>query len=847
MDDEEAVIGAAARAAKNRLKSFETHIGKDLESEGRNSVEAIVAQEAGSDPQRQAEWVAEKYQDAANGDRLRRVLVKNNAMGEAAVGTLYRLNDKVVASRHVLDSIDEKAGTRLTPVLDKISGGLAKANTAASVASKAADEPLRLARRAKLTDRELIDALEQTPAGGTFTGYTAEKNEAVNAWRKYTDSLLDQARQAGLPIEQLTSKVEGVTGYAPLRTKSPIQFSAAIRSAVRELGLKLSDDDALQRVLDKAKEFPDSLEGQLAKSVSLGDSNIPSDVKALRSAIKAFSDPSAASEKLAITARAAHERGASTIPDLVREYNVGRLYSNWITDTFRAAYVRDDVARLKTMGRALKDAGRKLATKKGFTEDEKTGSMVKGGDFHWLFEKGRYVEELANDLTFREATSLGASINRKLSGAALKMQEKSDELQDEINDALEKNQWFRYKAKSAQKYAVDQLTDPTEFLSKLSSNMYSNFLGGRPDAAFRNAYQVLVKTVPAMGTQYGSGVMMRAALEAVKKKAKGDTGAWDEATQRGLLTADASRAALANLQDGLESAGERVPKVLHRAVSSMLLAAYQAADNFNRALTTEMGRVLADDVMRASNKLTAGEKLTGADKQAVALFRSLPAGIRGEASAAVKRGDVDGARDAVERWLGGFTQLNYDRASMSRLGRWGGPVVSMFTTWPSSILGEVQKFARKGGDESMAAYRRGRVLTSLLGPFAVLSAVEHLAQDADFRKDKGEASPGRLLGRVAAGTRPGAAVEGAPLVALKAWTSGKMMPPLIGQTMGNVSTGLSGDFEKLPGAVGESLMSLAPYGTRAVKNFYRDWVPELGWEDRPYPETKKRGGLSRID
>lgn len=841
-DDEEAKIAAAAKTATDYLRDFEQHIGKDVEREGRRSVGDIMAQEAGEDAARISDWTKEKVVEAANARRALQVLAGNNALAKKTIGTVSLLAEKAVASRHVADALDEAAGTNFAPTIDRISGQIAKAANAVAIHSKTGKEAFRLARKANMDDRELIDAIEGSKAGEEFTGLTKEKNDAVNAFKGWTESILKAAQDAGLPISALKNAAGEAVGYVPKRRLPQVEYAVAMRKKAEELGYNQQDPSSVKRIFDAAAENSKSPEREFVKEVLLGDAKRPTSVEALAKAMEDSFLPSTASTRLSQFARANMQRGGLDAPEWVRDYDVGRIYSGWLTDTFRAAYTKDEIARLRTMANAVMEAGSRQAKAADFSGTDK----LKGGKHHWLFEKGKYMKTLADDLLGGTEGSLGKGVMSSLSDAAVKAERRSQELEEGMSEALANNQLFTYRRLQAEKAAVDLVKDPAKLVSDLSSNLYTNFLGGRPDAAFRNSYQVLVKTVPALGMAYGPKILAQALVE-VAKSGKARKSLRDEAMQRGLVSADQARGALVNIQDGLNKAG--VPTKLHRVMSTVLLSAYQAADYMNRALTVEMGRLVADDMVRATEKIKAGEKLSGAEKRVIALFRSLPAGTRADASAAIKRGDVDGARDTVERWLGGFTQLNYDKAAMSRLGRYGGPVVSMFTTWPASMAGEVAKSWRSTGNAALDSYRRGRVVASLLSPLGVLTAFDHLADASGARSphEPGKASPERAVIRVMAGQRPGETQQGAPIAALGGWVKGRMVPPLIGTASDPISKVVAGDFESVPGAVGDSLLNLSPYGGRAIRNLYRDWAPELGWESRPYPKKDKgRGGLSPV-
>jgi hypothetical protein len=836
-DVPEEVVEAGAKTASRILNSLESHLGKDTSREGRSAISDIVAQEAGPETEKQLKYVAQKVGDVLRADHAVELLSHDNELARRTVGTLGETVNRAIASRHVLDEIDERAGTALTPLIDEVSAGLSKANRDVSVAAKLAEPALEKAREAGMGNRELAEALDKGSANHLIGD---AKKEAVSLWRKWFEDVRKAANEAGLPVEQLKDEAGRAAGYFPARRLPPIQYSAAVQERAEKLGIQIDNNfklaEQMKAVVERARADSSSAEAELLRAIEPVGSVIPSAESAARS-LREFLDPAAAAARLSAFSRSNIQRSDKGIPDFVRDYDVGRVASGWLSETFKAARTRDAIAKLKLYGETLKEAARRKAEEEGFSRQG--DSLVKGGQAMFLYEKGRYVTDLANDLLGGESTSMGKSITYGLSKWALKAEKAANQLAREAESAAANGQWVRSKALKMESEMTRSLTNPTEVLSDLSSNLYTNYLGGDPNKAFRNAVQVFVKTVPAMGGRYGMLTFARAAKEMAADWRAGRK-AIVESGDRGLLNSDVSREALVNLQDGLTKAG--VPRQMHRFMSKWLLFGYQAADVANRAVTAKMGDVLTRDVAEATAKIKAGEKLSWTQTHAVALFRSMPAGIRSEASRAMLKGDVDASSAVVSRWLEGFTQLNYDKAAMSRLGRWGGPLISMFSTWPSSMAGEVKKVFHTTGDEVLDRFRRGRAIMSVFGPLVGLAAMDKVADvwnPFDFRdkQEKSEPSWGRLAMRTMFGGKEGGLTSAAPVQALKSFTHGVGSPPVLSGALKTAEKGLSGDVGGVAEAIGETTVSLLPFGTRAIHNMYRDWVPEIPlapFSERPY-------------
>lgn len=258
-----------------------------------------------------------------------------------------------------------------------------------------------------------------------------------------------------------------------------------------------------------------------------------------------------------------------------------------------------------------------------------------------------------------------------------------------------------------------------DVISKTRSMIYPSYLALNVKAHIRDYGQVLLKSAPELGGWYGYKTAFRAYAETLRF-GKGSKGRFDPSVLRKKLqdagvvgefdiTAEAVRAE--------KPSSSRVTRG-YRQLSESLMAVYGMGDFTNRAVTYNMGRVLASDLAKGDPAaLNALKNLGKAAKSNLAAegFRE-----------AIQDGDVDRMGDILGRWLVPKTQFYYGAEQKSRFARFLGPTFSMFTKWPTSIGSEIVDI----WNENPGAYRKMKRYAQIhMTPLFLLSSI-------DYAKDK---------------------------------------------------------------------------------------------------------------
>jgi len=258
-----------------------------------------------------------------------------------------------------------------------------------------------------------------------------------------------------------------------------------------------------------------------------------------------------------------------------------------------------------------------------------------------------------------------------------------------------------------------------DLIAKTRSMIYPSYLALNVKAHIRDYGQVFLKAAPELAGWYGYKTAFKAYFETLRY-GRGSKGRFDISVLRKKLqdagvvgefniTAEAVRAERPS--SGKITAG-------YKQLSEGLMAVYGMGDFTNRAVTYNMGRLLAKDLARGDE--AAIEALKNLGKAAKTNLRA--AGFR----EALEEGDVDKMGDLLGKWLVPKTQFYYGAEQKSRFARFLGPTFSMFSKWPTSIGSELVDI----WNENPGAYRKMKRYAQIhMTPLFLLSSI-------DYAKDK---------------------------------------------------------------------------------------------------------------
>lgn len=439
-------------------------------------------------------------------------------------------------------------------------------------------------------------------------------------------------------------------------------------------------------------------------------------------------------------ARAALER-EGVIPDFLKEKNLFKLADRWAGNTLRHLYLRQPVEKLGALSKVLTRAGADVESK--------------------------YVSNLAQDLMgIRKGTAAESYVQSKV------------QWQTGIDRLIEKS-GGRDTTSGGFLTAVKAIP---EMMEALTRQVYPNLLGLSPRAMIMNSTQLMTKTIPELGQEYGNIVALRAgantAMNFKKQLARVDA--------LGLAPAEFVAAGQRAITDGIRrTALYNIPASAIRGMGEAAMALYTRLDAVNRALTLSMADTMIYDLGRGS-------------KLAERSLLKMPTSVRKSVSNNITTGNTDEATRTLAEYLNASTQYNYNRASMSEWGRTMGPLFSTFSKWPTATVGDIVETFRSRGLLGGAV----RNAEKYVAPLALLSGVGYLIHGS---KDEMSDRSKKLFG--ASGLR-----QAAPIGNLEGIIKGDFFtPPAIDAVIkGFVVPAMEGNEGKLTKGLTESIQNFTP-------------------------------------
>lgn len=268
-----------------------------------------------------------------------------------------------------------------------------------------------------------------------------------------------------------------------------------------------------------------------------------------------------------------------------------------------------------------------------------------------------------------------------------------------------------------------------EFASWLNNQIYPSKLGLNVGGMLRNTTQFLTNSAPEIGPVYGQKLALRGAMATAKEMKEGMLKAKLEG--KGLLEIAFSSQLKENLKgrnlasdffigehsEAFRSFG-KVKESVQYVNDRWIMPMYQATDTMNRAISYNMGREIAKDLLSGS-------------RDAVKFLQGTDATLR----ASIRRAMKDGAGssveenvgDAIGRYLISKTQFNYGKAAQAQWARAVGPMFSMFSTWPNMVGADIINVLR----EKKAGESAKLLSTKYLAPYALAVGISKMMEDSD--------------------------------------------------------------------------------------------------------------------
>lgn len=586
-------------------------------------------------------------------------------------------------AQFVFRSIDRRAGVRLEPVLNtmnnqynaftrmlgRVTNGYDVVNEAGTVVRKIKSlTEMNRAREAVNIENSKLYALLDNPKAAGFDALSDAEKAVVRDYQDWFSFTRKEANKQGLNIQDFTQKTGG---YILHTTKDSADIALTMRDSIKKIrddyGLNLLDytqknyDDAVAKGLREDttyRRLKDSLEYLEGGAITK-----PEDLTAM---LARQINPRTSGVKSVSTASATYRRSVEEVPELIRETDVNKLAARWASNTFKHAFLRS-----------------------GFAEIEKTRDM--------LIQQGfiKDAEYLTNWLT----DALGGTRARTWRAFT----------QEFTNTLLN----VRDRGGPEGRIAENLLHLGSNVVPKFFASVYPNFLGFNLRSALQNLSQPLLMTAPELGVK-GTEYSIRALAEIAKDP------------KMAIKLGNEYRAAQWNTEliAVLESSMKRnaIEKSFDKVsdgYTKLAMGMYEAAERANRVVVVQMGKLLAQDIMKG-------------DPAARKYLSKLNVGMRNEIKDALKANNAEAVEKLLINNLLDKTIFQYNRLSMSNFGRVMGPVLSVFSKWPTAIAGDMlDAYARQGiakGSKDLA----GRYLA----PFALLAVANTAISDAGaFKQD----------------------------------------------------------------------------------------------------------------
>lgn len=323
------------------------------------------------------------------------------------------------------------------------------------------------------------------------------------------------------------------------------------------------------------------------------------------------------------------------MPDFLKEKDIRVLANKWGQQTYRYAYMRNNLADLEQQASYLKSIGAKdEAEKVQRLHDEYLGAARGVAD---LTRKGKlYFQTKA----FRAAENATNPVTKEL------------------------YQW---------------LGEAPDMFQDMVLNVYPNFLGASPRAAVQNLTGGLYMLVPELGNIYGTKAVLPAYLRAIKGIAS--KGYVEKLVEEGFMPPQWST----ELKEAIRTSRPqgRIGRNVDKA-AEVVMKLFEWSELLNRAVAYETGSIVARDAMKGG-------------KAALKYLDTMPTGVKRPIMKALETNNLTQADKLITRYLADRTLFSYNRITSSELSRMVGPLFSMFTKYPSAIAGKVaEEYSSRG-------------------------------------------------------------------------------------------------------------------------------------------------------
>lgn len=658
-------------------------------------------------------------------------------------GAIKRMYDGVKDARYAYEAIDRRIGTSTVPLIDNLSQAGNKFGEQMRKVLPEIQAAITETKKTNLTNANIFEYLDK---GTRLDEIPTSYRTSVNSWRNFFESQRLRANDLGLPITSFKT-IEGVPAYVPHARVFGTELVDRLTAQVTKINAEVGIDILSQAPLSAEKGillFKDSaaykmLRESIAymKGGSIGPEGTPGAIglKEVQDTLKNIMKGTPVERDLVRrgNAAAAFARDLEEVPSLIRNTDIVQLATGWANNTYKHIYFREGIDSLAKY--------RDVALKVGDTR------------------AAEYINKHLIDLvspSVRDTIANSANALRTQSYVALSAKAAKGSKSAQIMSSL--------------------LSDNNDLLSLAANQVYPNFLGFSVRATLQNLAQPLTMTVPELGYKYGTAKY----LQAIKGMVTGKAPALDILKEKGYMQESFTPELQAVLRGSIEKSGTSLPRKVIDKYNDIAMFMYSKAEIINRKSIATMAASVAEDFM-AKNP------------SAINFVRQMDDGSRRRIYDAIKIGDATVVEDTMTKFMLGKTALNYDKASLSEFGRSVGPVLSAFTKWPSSMLGEALiNMERKGVAPGVL-----KTFVKYGIPYLSLKGVNNLLTEEDVISPEKTGASQVFLGKKGLqGLSPAGNFENI--------IKGQLTPPVLGMPA-KIASGLPG--------IDQAMSSFLPFGS----------------------------------
>lgn len=575
-------------------------------------------------------------------------------------------------AKFVARDADQVTGLNMEGLLDSFSEARNKHNVATTALMKPANEVAKLQKKLGFSSTDvsyvLADQLEKvSPAGKaalarqevkdmifgiTKKGPNGEEIVVQHGWRTVFNEARTYISKEGYDVGFLDNYVPM---YALRGADLGIALEKAkvrITDAMRESGAKTLAD--LQDVEAK---------GLVEQIVKIGERNgsTISSINDIDSLIRGAMSKEKGRLGYELSAMMAR-RGE--MPDLIREWDVGKLYLQYLNGNLKAVHFDKAFKMLDTNISILDTLGMK--------------------------KTAEYFSDLAANMSGRE-TGWQAGATAKLEG---------------MRFAAEKAILGGDKTTATRLKATAFKVVP-EFVAHMSNTVYPSFLGWNVRAALRNYTQPLMVTAPELGHGYGQKLVAKGLFATVKGDTTGVFQMEKFLQNKNLLGSHFRGEAIAT------ETGYTATKIggMIDTYNDWAMKIYSSSDTVNRMVTWNIAQQWAKDI-------------ASGHPAALKALNNTSTGLKSQLRAANAIGNQEVLGDILGRYLISKTQFNYGQEQLNKFGRETGRLFSMFTKWPAMVGSDIadiykRKGATQGSVQFVSKYVMPMMALSLMSKYAL--------------------------------------------------------------------------------------------------------------------------------